>query len=147
MMKNVDKRINISKIKLFCAGIWVERHLVLEEIIAQYEPLLRTLQKIATKKGWDCKSANSAYILTMSITDPKFIFALNVCSYTLGFTKPLSVMLQADIIKAYKNINMVKTQLQVLKKDCDQVFDESILKNATHMATIDKTELIAPKIY
>ena len=58
------------------------------------------------------------------ITDPTFIVALNVCSYTLGFTKPLSVMLQAtsaDIIKAYNNINLVQTQLQVLRKDCDQV--------------------------
>ena len=38
----------------------------------------------------------------------------------------------ADIIKAYNNINLVQTQLQVLRKDCDQVFDESIWKNATH---------------
>ena len=83
------------------------------------------------------------------ITDPTFIVALNVGSYTLGFTKPLSVMLQAtsaDIIKAYNNINLVQTQLQVLRKDCDQVFDESIWKNATHMATIAETELIAPRI-
>ena len=52
----------------------------------------------------------------------------------------------ADIIKAYNNINLVQTQLQVLRKDCDQVFDESIWKNATHMATIAETELIAPRI-
>ena len=107
MMKNVDKRINTAKIKLFCATRWVERHLVLEEIIALYEPFLTTLQKIATEKGWDCKTANSAYSLIKSITDPTFIVALNVCSYTLGFTKPLSVMLQAtsaDIIKAYITI-------------------------------------------
>ena len=125
-------------------GIWCW-----EEIIALYEPLLTTLQKIATEKGWDCKTANSAYSLIKSITDPTFIVALNVCSYTLGFTKPLSVMLQAtsaDIIKAYNNINLVQTQLQVLRKDCDQVFDESIWKNATHMATIAETELIAPRI-
>ena len=91
---------------------------------------------------WDTKSIKS-------ITDPTFIVALNVCSYTLGFTKPLSVILQAtsaDIIKAYNNINFIQTQLQVLRKDCDQVFDESIWKNATHMATIAETELIAPRI-
>ena len=52
----------------------------------------------------------------------------------------------ADIIKAYNNINLVQTQLRVLRKDCDQVFDESIRKNATHMATIAETELIAPRI-
>ena len=119
---------------------------MLEEIIPLYEPLLTTLQKIATEKGWDCKTANSAYSLIKSITDPTFIVALNVCSYTLRFTKPLSVMLQAtsaDIIKAYNNIQLVQTQLHVLRKDCDQVFDESIWKNATNMATIAETELIA----
>ena len=49
----------------------------------------------------------------------------------------------ADITKAYNNINLVQTQLQVLRKYCDQVFDESIWKNATHMATIAENELIA----
>ena len=52
----------------------------------------------------------------------------------------------ADIIKAHNNTNLVQTQLQVLRKDCDQVFDESIWKNATHMATIAETELIALRI-
>ena len=47
----------------------------------------------------------------------------------LGFKKPLSVMLQATsahIIKAYNNINLVQAQVQVVKKDCDQVLHESI---------------------
>ena len=73
------------------------------------------------------------------MTDTKFIVGLNVYSYTVGFTKPLSVMLQAtsaDIIKAYNNIKLVQTQLQVLTMDCDKVFHESICKNSTHMATI-----------
>ena len=71
---------------------------------------------------WDCNTAN--YFLIKSITDPTFIVALNVCSYTLGFTKPWSIMLQAtpaDIIKGY-NINLVKKQLQVLREDCYQVY-------------------------
>ena len=36
MMKNIDKRINTSKINLFYSTRWVERHMVLEEIIANY---------------------------------------------------------------------------------------------------------------
>ena len=55
MMKNVDKRINTAKIKLFCATRWVERHLVLEEIIALYEPLLTTLQKLQLKRDGTVK--------------------------------------------------------------------------------------------
>ena len=66
MMMNVDKRINTAKIKLFCATRWVESHLVLEEIIALYEPLLTTLQKIATENGWDCK--------TMAPSEPGGLF-------------------------------------------------------------------------
>ena len=84
------------------------------------------------------------------MTYAAFIIALNVCSYTLGFTKALSVMLQAtsaDIIKAYDNINLVQTQLQVLRKDCDQVFDDSIWNNATQIATFADTEPIAPRLW
>ena len=52
----------------------------------------------------------------------------------------------ADITKAYNNIKFVQTQLQVQTKDCDQVFDESTWKNATHMAIIAETELIASRL-
>ena len=95
MMKNADKRINTVKIKILCAPKWVERHLVLEEIIALCEPLLTNVQEIATQKGWDCKTAKYVYSIIKSITDPTFIFPLNVCSYCLAFTETLSVMLQA----------------------------------------------------
>ena len=92
-MKNVYKRINTSKIKQFCATRWVERPLVVEEIIALYEPLLTTLQKILTEKEWDCKTEKSPYNLIKSITDPTFIVTLDFCLYTLGFRKPLILML------------------------------------------------------
>ena len=103
MMKNVDKRINTAKIKLFCATRWLERHLVLEEIIALYEPLLTTLQKIATEKGWDCKTANSAYSLIKSITDPTFSVALNVCSYSWIY-KTIACNVASNISRHHKGI-------------------------------------------
>ena len=111
---------------------------------------MTTLQKIATEKEWDCKTVNSAYSLIKSMTNTTFIVALNVCSYTLVFTKPASAMFQAtstDMIKEYNNINLVQKQFQVLRKDCYQVFAEIIWKNATHMGTIGETELIVPKIF
>ena len=46
MMKNVDKRINTAKIKLFCSKRWVERHLVLEEIITLQTSLAACEQKL-----------------------------------------------------------------------------------------------------
>ena len=98
-------RINTAKINVFCETRWLERHLVPEKIIAVYEPLLTTLQTIATEKGWDCKTANSAYSLMKSITDPTFIVALNVSSYTHGFTKAFSVIfVGSNISRHHKGI-------------------------------------------
>ena len=65
---------------------------MLEEIIALYEPLLTTLQTIATEKGLEYKTGNSGYSIIKSISDATFIVALNVFSCTLGVIKPLSVM-------------------------------------------------------
>ena len=79
--------------------------------------MLKTLHKINTDNGWDNKTADAAYSLMKSIINPTFVVALNVCSYSLGFTKPLSVMLQAtsmDIIKAYTSINLIQSQLKTL---------------------------------
>ena len=76
-----------------------------------YESLLKTLEKITTKRGWDNKATDSAHNLMKSLTDPTFLVALNMCSYVLGFTKPLSIMLQAtamDVITVYQNIRLVK---------------------------------------
>ena len=115
--KDNDKRISTTKIKLFCKTRWTERHVVLEEMYDLYDPLPKTLHKINTEHGWDSKTADAAYSLRKSITDPTFIVALNVCSYSLGFTKPLSVMLQVtsmDIIKAYTSINLIQSQLKTL---------------------------------
>ena len=81
-----------------------------------YDPLLKTLLKINKEQGWHNKTAGTAYSVMKSITDPTFIVALNVCSYSLGSTKPLSVMLQetsVDIIKAYTSINVIQSQLKI----------------------------------
>ena len=84
-----------------------------------------------------------------NITDPTFTVALDVCSYSLGFTKPLSVMLQAtsvDIIKAYTSINLIQSQLKTLRAECDKEFAESVWRKASEMAAIADTELTLPRI-
>ena len=43
-----------------------------------YNPLLKTLHKINTEHGWDNKTADAAYSLMKSITNPVFIVALNI---------------------------------------------------------------------
>ena len=69
-----------------------------------------------------------------SITDPTFIVALNVWFYSLGFTKPLSVILQAtsmDIIKAYTSINLIQSQLKTLQAECDKEFAKIVYWKAS----------------
>ena len=69
---------------------------------------------------------------------------MSVCSYTLGFTKPLSTMLQGtsmDVIAAYKNIELVKDHLNVLCRDCDRIFAEDVWNNCQTLAAISGTEL------
>ena len=114
--KDINNRISTTKIKLFCETRWIKRHVCWKKCMT-YDPLLKTLHKINTEHGRDNKIADAAYSLMNSCTDPTFIVALNVCSYSLGFTKPLSVMLQAtsvNIIRAYTSINIIQSQLNTL---------------------------------
>ena len=109
--RDCDRKINTTKIKVFCETRWVERYIVLEEVQLLYDPILKTLEKITTEKGWNRKTIDSAHGLLRNITDSAFIAAFSVCSYTLGFTKPLSTMLQGtsmDAIAAYKHIELLK---------------------------------------
>ena len=93
---------------------WIERHVVLEEMYDLYDSLLKTLHKINTEHGWDNERADAAYSVMKSTTNPTFIVTLNVCSYSLGFKKPLSMMLQAtsmDIVKTYTSINLIQSRV------------------------------------
>ena len=114
---NRRKKIPVQKVKVFCKTRWIQRHVVLEEAQLLYEPILQTLETITSEKGWDRKTVDSAYGLLKNITESTFLVALNICSYTLGFTKQLSSMLQGtamDVIEAYHQIELVKTQLNSL---------------------------------
>ena len=129
---------------MFCETRWVERYIVLEEVKLLYDPILKTLEKITTEKGWDHKTIDSAHGLLRNITDSAFIVAVSVCSYTLGFTKPLSTMLQGtsmDVIAAYKHIELVKGHLNMLHRDCEKVFAEEVWNNCKTLAAISGTEL------
>ena len=148
MKREPSKKMNTTKIKLFCETRWTQRHVVLEEIHIMYEHLLKTLEKITTERGWDNKATDSAHSLMKSLNDPTFLVGLNVCSYVLGFMKPLSIMLQAtamDVITAYQNIRLVKDQLKTFRDNTDKVF-EDVWTRATKLATIAEVELTSPRV-
>ena len=49
MKRELGKKMNTTKFKLFCETRWIQRHVVLEEIHMLYEPLLKTLEKITMR--------------------------------------------------------------------------------------------------
>ena len=122
--------------------------MVLEEVQLLYEPILQTLETITSEKGWDRKTVDSANGLLKNITESTFLVALNVCSYTLGFTKQLSSMLQGtamDVIEAYHQIKLVKTQLNSLQGNCDEVFICEVWPKVKELAHIADIELSTPR--
>ena len=115
--RDQKNKIPVQKVKVFCETRWIERHVVLEEVQVLYEPILQTFETIISDKGWDHKTVDSANGLLKNITESTFLVALHVCSYTLSFTKQLSLMLQGtttDVIEAYKQIELARTQLNSL---------------------------------
>ena len=66
-----------------------------------YHPLFLLLNSL--EKGWDCKTANSAYSRIKSITDPTFIVALNVCSHSWIY-KTIECNVASNISRHHKSI-------------------------------------------
>ena len=99
--------------------------------------------------GSDCKSINAAHGFMINITDSTYLVALNVCANTLGFTKPLSVMLQGtsiDVIAAYSNTEVICRQLKTLRTDCVKVFADDFLIKSKEMAKIAGIELCTLRV-
>jgi len=122
--ENSDERqCKKSKIKVFCATRWVEKHNTLENFLELYVPIVKTLEAIATsERGWDTKSSSDAYGLMKKITDSEFIVAFYSALYLFGFTKGLSTKLQGsslDIIEAYKMVNTVISLLIEIREQED----------------------------
>ena len=141
------KKIPVQTVKVFCESRWIQRHVVLEEVQLLYEPILQTLETITSEKGWEHKTEDSANDLLKNIMESTFLVALNVCSYTLGFTKQLSSMLQGtaiDVIEAYKQIELVKTQLNSLQGNCDEVFMCEVWPKVKELAHIADIKLSTP---
>ena len=149
MKREPSKKINTTKIKLLCETRWIQKRVVLAEIHMLYEPLLKTLEKITTERGWDNKATGSAHSLMKSLTDPTFLVALNMCSCVLGFTKPSSIMLQAtamDVITAYQNIRLVKEQQKTLRDNTNKVYEGGVWTRDTKLCTIAEVELTSPRV-
>ena len=140
-------KIPVQKVKVFCETRWIERHVVLEEVQVMYEPILQTFETTISDKGWDLKTVDSANGLLKNITESTFLVALHVCSYTLGFTKQLHLMLQGtttDVIETCKQIELARKQLNSLQGKCDEVFNTEVWPKMNALAHIADIEVTTP---
>ena len=59
--------------------------------------------KYSPKRVRVLKAMDQAHVLTKNLTESTFLVTLRVCAYTLGFTKPLSAMLQGTSMNLSRN--------------------------------------------
>ena len=105
------------KLKSVCKTRWVERHEAFEVFFDLFLPLVCCLEEIkdANCNEWNQDTRTDAQSHFLALTRFPFIFALTVTKEVLGYTKALSVKLQAryvDVVKAFTEISMVKRTLR-----------------------------------
>ncbi len=144
-----ESQLPKSKLAVFTEQRWVERHVVLADVKIIYVPLLMCLRDITTANGWDTRTAViPAAGLVAKLTSPDFIVALQVASQLLGYTKQLSILLQGeqmDIIKTYKNIEIVKAQFNDIRNNVDAEYNP-IWEKCEEMSREAGIELTAPRV-
>ena len=105
------------KLKSVCKTRWDERHETFEVFFDVFLPLVCCLEEIkdANCNEWNQDTRTDAQSHFLALTRFPFIFALTVTKEVLGYTKALSVKLQAryvDVVKAFTEISMVKRTLR-----------------------------------
>ena len=137
----LDQKIKKEKIKPLCETRWIERHTSIENFSQLYEPICITLKDIAANhQSWDAKSMTESSVHLNTITSPGFIVAFMVNKYIMGFTKSLSIVFQGsmqDILVAYEEVNLVKEQLESVREDEEDTFDQ-IYNDCMGMAQIGR---------
>lgn len=137
---NDTKTYNImkTKVKPLCETRWVERHVAFEDMNALHEYVVLCLEIIYSNddpvQKWDPKSVNEASGMHRQLTDAKFFISFHVCKFVLGFTKPLSALLQGsnmDIVQAYDRVSRVTEMLTDIRDNAEKEFHEIFLDAGT----------------
>ncbi|XP_078679498.1 52 kDa repressor of the inhibitor of the protein kinase-like [Branchiostoma floridae x Branchiostoma belcheri] len=125
-----------TKIKPMCETRWVEKHTCLEDFAELHKPLVECLEAITLEAGWDAKARTEAGGLLSQVNKPAFLCAFQSALFILGFTKPLSVLLQGstmDVVTAYEKVDHVLTEMRAIRQSAEEEFSR-VFRTATEMA-------------
>lgn len=137
---------NSNRLKQLCPTRWVQRHDAVMIMVQLLKPVLSSLQEISS---WiDKDSSTGACILISALGQSSFIISLLCLEKLLGFTLPLSKILQnkdIDLAFAISNIKDVIASIQILRENADDEFCK-IFDEAKQIAEIFDTEIQMPRL-
>jgi len=118
-----------SKLKNVCRTRWVQRIEALETFCELYPAIIICLETICEEgpQKWSNDSLTDARGLLLNISSTDFICAVVVAKACLGYTKALTVSLQAeakDIITATSEINTVTSTLKDVRENIDDIHSD-----------------------
>ncbi|XP_071499270.1 52 kDa repressor of the inhibitor of the protein kinase-like [Diadema antillarum] len=143
----------VKKLKGLCKTRWVERHDCLETLVLLYKYIVTCLHSMVTPGlypllttapeesredenyedwDWDRETLVKAEGLRCSLTSGTHISALVILKNGLQPVKALSVKLQkrdSDIFKAYGHIDFVTKEIQSMRVNIDEVWDEWFMES------------------
>lgn len=143
----------VKKLKGLCKTRWVERHDCLETLVLLYKYIVTCLHSMVTpglypllttapeESGedenyedwdWNRETLVKAEGLRCSLTSGTHISALVVLTNGLQPVKALSVKLQkrdSDVFKAYGHIDFVTKEIQSMRVNIDEVWDEWFIES------------------
>ena len=103
--------------------------------------------KDANCDEWNQETRKDAQSHFLTLARFSFIFALTVTKEVLGYTKALSVKLHGryiDVVKAFREINMVKKTLQSARSRIDQ-FHGQVYRSAVKLAESTNVDESVPR--
>lgn len=124
------------RLKSLCKTRWVERHEAFEVFVDLFEPLVCCLEDIKDSNEWNRETRADASSYFLALSRFPFIIALVITKEILAYTKALSIKLQGryvDVVRAYKEVNFVKSTLKSAREDVDG-FHTHIYRKALQIA-------------
>ena len=137
-----------KKLKSLCKTRWVERHEAFEVFVDLYQSVVYCMEEIKDLPGeWNRETRSDAQSFFISLSRFPTICALVLTKEVLSYTKALSIKLQGryiDIVKAYQEIDLVKSILKDARKNIDG-FHSRVYKKALDVAAKVKVEESLPR--
>ena len=107
-----------------CKTRWIYRHRAIDAFHGLYPCVVAALREISesTSKQWDAENRTRSLGLLTSIVTFEFRFAFVVARHVFQYLEDITISLQSsskDIIEAYNDVEVVKAQLQKVRREID----------------------------